>query len=220
MKIKVMKIIFSDLNLKVRDTPKLRGAVASKFPGYSLLHHHIEKNLLLYRYPKIQYKIVNGSSMIIGIKEGIDILKSVYSEMGELQLSSFETKVQSEIEIKVVDQVFGDSEDLIEYRFATPWMALNQKNYELFVSGNKESNDKLLKSILIGNILSLSKSLTYKIENRIHAKIKLTKSKANFKNNPMITFCGNFIVNFHIPNYLGLGKSVSRGFGTIKRVES
>jgi len=216
---KVMKIIFSDLNLKVRDTPKLRGAVASKFPGYSLLHHHIEKNQLLYKYPRIQYKTIDGCPMIIGVKEGIDVLKSVYSGIGELQLSPFQTKLHSEIEIKVVDQFFGDSEDLIEYQFATPWMALNKKNYERFLSGDKESNDKLLKSILIGNILSLSKSLTYKIENRIHAKIKLTKSKANFKNNPMITFYGSFIVNFCIPNYLGLGKSVSRGFGTVKRVK-
>jgi len=217
MKMKIMKIIFSDLDLKVRDTPKLRGAIATKFPGYSLLHHHIEKNRLLYMYPKIQYKTINGPPMIIGIKEGIDVLKNVYSEMGELQLSFFESKVHSEIEIKVIDQIFGESEDLIEYRFATPWMALNQKNYELFVSGNTESKDKLLKSILIGNILSLSKSLAYKIENRIHAKLKLSKSKTNFKNNPMITFYGNFIINFHIPDYLGLGKSVSRGFGTVLR---
>lgn len=216
---KIMKIIFSDLDLKVRDTPKLRGAIATKFPGYSLLHHHIEKNRLLYMYPKIQYKTINGSPMIIGIKEGIDVLKNVYSEMGELQLNSFESKVHSEIEIKVVDQVFGDSEDLIEYRFTTPWMALNQKNYGLFVSGYTESKEKLLKSILIGNILSLSKSLAYKIENRIHAKLKLTKSKANFKNNSMITFYGNFFVNFHIPDYLGIGRSVSRGFGTVKRLK-
>jgi len=31
----------------------------------------------------------------------------------------------------------------------------------------------------------------------------------------MIGFLGKFQVNFNIPDYLGLGKSVSRGFGTI-----
>jgi hypothetical protein len=31
------------------------------------------------------------------------------------------------------------------------------------------------------------------------------------------TFKGEFMVNFLIPDYFGLGKSVSRGFGTVKR---
>jgi hypothetical protein len=36
---------------------------------------------------------------------------------------------------------------------------------------------------------------------------------------PMIGFLGNFSVNFEIPDYWGIGKSVSRGFGTVKRVD-
>jgi hypothetical protein len=39
------------------------------------------------------------------------------------------------------------------------------------------------------------------------------------KGTPFIGFLGLFMVNFTIPDYLGLGKSVSRGFGTVKRVE-
>jgi hypothetical protein len=35
----------------------------------------------------------------------------------------------------------------------------------------------------------------------------------------MLGFLGNFSVNFEIPDYWGIGKSVSSGFGTIKRVE-
>lgn len=215
---KVMKIFFSDLDLKVRDTSKLRGAVAAKFPGYSLLHHHIEKNRFIYQYPRIQYKIISDRPLIIGFEEGIDVLERIYGQLGKLQLGPCATELNSEVRINVVDQSFGDCEDLIEYRFITPWMALNQKNYERFATGNKESNDKLLKSILIGNILSLSKSLGYKIENRIYAKPRVTGSKVNFKNKSMITFFGSFVVNFHIPDYLGLGKSVSRGFGTVKKL--
>mgnify|MGYP000253421783 CR=1 FL=1 len=35
---------------------------------------------------------------------------------------------------------------------------------------------------------------------------------------PMLGFLGTFSVNFEIPDYWGIGKSVSRGFGTVKRV--
>ena len=34
----------------------------------------------------------------------------------------------------------------------------------------------------------------------------------------MIGFKGYFYVNFEIPNDLGIGKSISRGFGTVKKV--
>jgi hypothetical protein len=33
-------------------------------------------------------------------------------------------------------------------------------------------------------------------------------------------FLGTFSVNFNIPDYLGLGKSVSRGFGPVKKTKS
>jgi hypothetical protein len=35
----------------------------------------------------------------------------------------------------------------------------------------------------------------------------------------MLGFLGTFSVNFEIPDYWGIGKSVSRGFGTIIRTD-
>ena len=36
----------------------------------------------------------------------------------------------------------------------------------------------------------------------------------------MLDFLGTFSVNFEIPDYWGIGKSVSKGFGTIKRINN
>jgi hypothetical protein len=36
----------------------------------------------------------------------------------------------------------------------------------------------------------------------------------------MLGFLGTFSVNFDIPDYWGIGKSVSRGFGTIVKMGS
>ena len=36
----------------------------------------------------------------------------------------------------------------------------------------------------------------------------------------MLGFLGAFSVNFAIPDYWGIGKSVSRGFGTVIRIQS
>jgi len=37
---------------------------------------------------------------------------------------------------------------------------------------------------------------------------------------PLLDFLSIFSINSEIPDYLGLGKSVSRGFGTVVRIES
>ena len=38
------------------------------------------------------------------------------------------------------------------------------------------------------------------------------------KGQKMLGFTGTFKTNFIIPDHLGLGKSVSRGFGVVKKV--
>lgn len=40
-------------------------------------------------------------------------------------------------------------------------------------------------------------------------------SEHRLKAPPMLGFLGTFSVNFEIPDYWGIGKSVSRGFGTV-----
>lgn len=46
--------------------------------------------------------------------------------------------------------------------------------------------------------------------------IALENEKARLKDMNVMTFVGTFQANFLIPDYLGIGKSVSRRFGTVK----
>ena len=39
-----------------------------------------------------------------------------------------------------------------------------------------------------------------------------------YKGIPVMGFTGEFRVNFKIPDFFGLGKGVSQGFGVVKRV--
>ena len=110
----------------------------------------------------------------------------------------------------------------LSYSFLTPWLALNEKNYEKYQRlGSWGKRKELLEKILIGNIISMSKSLGYTVPAPIEARIQhLKEVKTSLKGTPMLGFLGNFSVNFEIPDYWGIGKSVSRGFGTVKRVNS
>ncbi|MGR3319528.1 MAG: CRISPR-associated endonuclease Cas6 [Candidatus Anammoxibacter sp.] len=73
----------------------------------------------------------------------------------------------------------------------------------------KDSNSRYITGIAVG----------YTVQEPIKANIgKLREVRTSLKGTPMLGFIGTFSVNFEIPDYWGIGKSVSRGFGTVKRV--
>ncbi|MGC9366071.1 MAG: CRISPR-associated endonuclease Cas6 [bacterium] len=197
---------------------QLRGFFASEFKEYPLSHQHID-NKLIYSYPLIQYKIINKVPMIIGINEGIEVLKKIFSEYDYLNIGVKKYKIyQKEIILKKQD--FKLTDILFNYTFQSPWLALNKQNYEKYLKlGTWEKRKELLEKILIGNILSISKSLGYTVSDKIKANIGYFKEEhVTLKGTPMLAFSGKFSINFEIPDYWGIGKSVSRGFGTIKKI--
>ena len=123
------------------------------------------------------------------------------------------------VDIDEREAFLGITEKLEGYSFITPWLALNEKNYQKYQrSGTLAKRKELLEKILIGNILSMSKSLGYTVPAPIEVKIlNLKEKQTSLKGTPMLGFLGTFSVNFEIPDYWGIGKSVSRGFGTVKK---
>ena len=70
---------------------------------------------------------------------------------------------------------------------------------------------------MIGNIITMSKGLSYVVSREIKLDAELAEVRSSFKGRMITAFNGEFIANFNIPDLLGIGKSVSRGFGTIKK---
>ena len=77
--------------------------------------------------------------------------------------------------------------------------------------------EEILQRILIGNIISMSKGFNYTVEEKIKCWLNLQSTYVNIKGLKHVGFVGEFKVNFNIPDYFGLGKNVSKGFGTIKK---
>ena len=55
-------------------------------------------------------------------------------------------------------------------------------------------------------------------EERILMQLKVKEKSTQFKNKTMLAFSGEFTTNAILPNLAGIGKAVSRGFGTVQRV--
>lgn len=223
MKLDLMILsLCSDKPIK-ESASQIRGFFASQFNEYILLHQHNAEKVI-YEYPRVQYKVISENqkkqkkAMIIGINEGATVLKEIYDKFDTINLNSNKYEIiEKGIAIKELN--FGMSDNLIKYKFVTPYFALNQKNYIKYNSLDHREKKQLLDKILIGNILSMSKSLNYTIPDSIKSYTELKLRKSSLKGVPIATFIGTFLINFEIPNLLGIGKSVSRGFGTVKQYE-
>src|SRR5690625_7914588 len=96
-------------------------------------------------------------------------------------------------------------------------MSLNQKNHQIYIQlKTKEEKEKLLNRLIIGNILGFYSNIKMQLkpEERLLARVDVQEKSTKFKGNEMLAFSGSFVVNALLPNLIGLGKSVSRGFGT------
>jgi len=218
MKLKIYKLkIKTDIFLNA-SAYHLRGFIGRKFPNLELLHNHSFDNSLLYIFPRIQYHILKGHAIILGIEEGVDTVKLIESKLSILSLKgviyNIIEKIGTENEIN-----FGIIKTQVSYFFLTPWLALNKSNYVKYIKlRNWQKNKQMFERILIGNILSMSKSIGYTVLEPIKVNIGNFKQvNTTLKGNPMIGFLGTFSVNFSLPDYIGIGKSVSRGFGTVIR---
>lgn len=217
MYIQTLLLVLNTDKKVTESTEKLRGYIGNKFKDNFFLHQHLDDNKLLYNYPKIQYKIIDGVPSIFGIEEGVDALNEISEQIEELVLGRTTYKLKGK-PIKVEKkQNFEISENYIKYQFIVPWVALNQRNYELYKNASQIHKEKILEKVIVGNLLSVSKSLDYVVTEEIITKTKISPLPVYLKGIPVIGFEGEFQTNFLIPDYFGLGKSVSRGFGTVKK---
>ncbi|MCK4388745.1 MAG: hypothetical protein KAV83_00730 [Desulfobacterales bacterium] len=214
----IIKLIF-DRPLSLLVKPKdLRGAMANLKKDNVLFHQHANDGTLIYNYPLIQYKIIKGNGFIVGLWKGaVDVVNALVLKK-RLSLGNEEYIVEQQ-EMSFWAPSIGFLDRRREYKFLTPWLGLNEKNYEKYQRlGAQVSRKEMLERILVGNIISMSKGLGYTVPGRIMADIRhLGEIHAELKGTPMLGFLGTFSVNFEIPDYWGIGKSVSRGFGTVVR---
>ncbi|MFH0904733.1 MAG: CRISPR-associated endonuclease Cas6 [Methanobacteriota archaeon] len=181
---------------------ELRGFFATQFNEYSLLHQH-SADKLIYSYPLVQYKILDGAPMVIGINDGAEVLKQIYDKYDEIKLGE-EVYEIVEKGISVKNQEFGLSDKIHSYEFSTPWLALNQENYmKYYRMKNYDETQEFMRKTLTGNLLSMSKSLNYQVPDRIKCDVKVKIRKSRLKDINVMTFIGGFSANFIIPDHLG-----------------
>mgnify|MGYP003549055652 CR=1 FL=1 len=94
----------------------------------------------------------------------------------------------------------------------------NSENYETYMKAKGiVEKYQILEKIMTGNILSMAKGLEMTIETPLCVKLEeiIDTYNVTFKGIKMMSFDLDFMANITMPDFLGLGKGVSHGFGNI-----
>lgn len=211
----IARISFPEIRLQTRDAHKLRGYFGDLFREHSpLLHNHLADGSSAYRYPLVQYKVLDHVPVLVGLAEGAELLIALFLKIKELHLGDRNFPILAKhIESIVYTPQFCDTPQY--YCFDTLWMALNQDNYRQYIALPDSERRHLLNRLLISNILSFFKGVAFRAEYEIEVKGNFEPHQTLFKNQPMIAFSGHFQTNVHLPAWVGIGKAVSRGFGAL-----
>ncbi|MBN8679682.1 MAG: hypothetical protein J0M29_15745 [Chitinophagales bacterium] len=215
-------ITFPEILLPQRAAAQLRGYFGQVFREHSpLLHNHYEDGRTRYAYPLVQYKVVQGMPMLLGLMDGAKLLAELFFQMKSLNIAGREYPVM-ERDIAFKNTPVGWQEELTDYRFSTLWMPLNQQNYAEYQQKGPEERRAMLGRILRGNLLSFFKGIDLFLppDHRILVTMRPQEEKrTGFKDNLMTAISGEFTSNVQLPDWIGLGKSVARGYGVIEHLK-
>lgn len=221
-KVPVLIIRFGN-TLSQEEIPYFRGAIINAVgKDDSLLFHNHEGEKVRYAYPLIQYKRIGGKAAIVCVGGGTEEIGKFFAACAmEVQFGKRPVKLEVE-SVKADKTLVQVWDDMFTYRIHK-WLPLNQEHYEVFQE--KESLAEkyaFLESILTGNILSFGKGVGVTFDKQIVCKITemLDQRLLTYKGVKMMSFDVEFKSNVSLPDFVGLGKGVSLGMGTVKRMKS
>jgi len=225
-------------SLKAYDLQSFRGAIIERAmqlqPQFEaaglptdLWHQHKQADTekLHYRYPLIQYQLKQGKASITAIGEGVAALKLWLQNNNQpinwagrkVQLSLLGFPAEQQVTVSITNKQ-------TTYRLYK-WIALNQQQYKQYAQApDFIVKTKILQQCLQNHLVALSFTLLpQNVLNTPHAQntqiikstlIDLTGQKiVNVYGNKLLAFDVVFSTNLKLPNFIGIGKAVSIGFG-------
>ena len=222
MKNQVNTVILSFSNaLSTHQITQFRGAIIAAIgeKANTLFHNH-QDDKFRYSYPLVQYKRIRQKAAIVCIKDGAEAIGQFFAN-ADLCVKIGEDEVQLQIESVTPNRTLVQLwDDKFNYRIRK-WLPLNAKNYEEFIKLEGLSEKvSFLEKILIGNLLSFAKGVDVKIENQLLCNITSLSEPTLIRNKgvKLMAFDIEFKTNLSIPEFIGIGKNASIGYGILTEV--
>ena len=208
-------------NKPVRKTPyQVKGVFMRQYPDEEIIPMLDGSYRDRYLYPRVQVKILNEQIYLIGIHEGVDSVMNLYEKLESLDFGNITFDVQ-DCDVEAAKDQFIPSEKLVHYRFITPWVALNHMTGGKYKFLTNQEKPSYLNKLLGQNIIFLANEVGISLKDDILTKVKVSSLFPKpVDDNKWGAFMGEFKTNFILPNYIGVGNGITRGFGTVYGVLS
>jgi Cas6b C-terminal domain/Cas6b N-terminal domain len=196
----------------------LRGAVIQR-ANRPEFHQH-DADGVIHQQPLIRYDVSTGLAELAGIAEGALLLRAL-PPFDAFALGR-ETLRVSRRDVESGRVELGPTAEPIRYLFLTPYLGLNQENHRQWERVAGQERQRLLERVVIGNMLSLSKSIGLHVSERLRAEVDLHPCGLQTLKPgvELLGFAGSIRINFRLPVRWGIGKSSARGFGTLTAQEN
>ncbi len=166
-------------------------------------------------YPRVQVKILNEQIYLVGIKDGADPVLSITKDFELLNFGNITFNIL-DVEIEENIDQFKHVDQLLRYRFVSPWIALSKNTQNRYKFLKSKDRIAFLNRLLGQNIVFLAREMDVDLNDKVYTKLKLNSlfPKPVYENS-WGSFSGEFQTNFVLPNYIGLGNGITRGYGAI-----
>lgn len=219
--INTLRIQF-DVPISFQEIQCLRGAIIASGKEHEslLLHNHKDDDNLRYSYPLVQYKRVNGKAFILCFEEGARSMMQVLPHLPEnVQLGQRQVSIK-DFSIQCSEEGVAYVDSPICYSLQN-WIPLNDENFRRYKHMPALMDRvEMLQDILTGNILSFAKGLGLYCNDPVLVSITDMDKPVLRRAKGVDFLCFNieFLCNLSLPQYIGLGKSSSKGYGVVKRI--
>lgn len=219
-KVRYLKVTFAN-HILARETPCFRSAVIEVTERQSsLFHNHKKDKGSIYRYPLIQYKPLYKKASIICLNEGTDDIHYLFQRRDlDLRIGGRQETFEIEdIHLKYFNVQCWQGQ--FEYALKD-WQALNQANYKRYMALDTEVERlQFLEKVLVGNLLAFATGVGWDVQGQLEAQITRMKGERwlPYKGQKVLCFSLNFRCNASLPNFIGLGKGGSLGFGSLLEI--
>jgi len=216
-KIRILHVAF-DTEIRGYEVPAFRGAVIKKVgQDNTLFHNHIGESEFRYKYPVIQYKQINRCPAIVCVDQGVDEIHKFF-EQRDWSLEISGRRLDMKISNLQMNQFTLQVWDKQWTYQISNWMCLNEQNYPKYKAMlSLVERLQFLENLLRANILAFAKGIEWTVDREIQANIINIQSEHTVahKGKRVLAFNLSFSSNVFLPNHIGLGKSVSLGFGDV-----
>lgn len=193
----------------------LRRAITASFNDIAVLHNHNGTGFD-YRSPRVRYLVIDRVPHLISFDDGLEIVERIYREQAGLRCGQKVYRVTG-TELHDIHDDAGIGGDLYHYQSHTPWLALNEDNHLRYMQlrGAAERN-AMLERIMTANMLALAKNIELDVQEKIMVKmVCFDEVRLKAGQTHMLGFYPQFVTNFRLPAFVGVGKMVSKGFGVM-----